>query len=58
MKAVMEAALHAAVVGPIFLMALLLDAAASLVEEASTWAGRFAGETPPAGAGIGDVSAA
>ena len=51
MKAVCEAVVHAAVVGPVFLLVGALDLAGRVVETASAAVGRFAGETKPPSAG-------
>ena len=58
MKAACEAVVHAAVVGPIYLLAGLLEAAARTCEAASEVADRLSGESRRPGAGFGELKAA
>lgn len=55
MKAAYEAVVHTAVVGPIFLLAGLIEAAARLYNTAADVADRVTGDSPRRPGGLGDL---
>lgn len=58
MKAAGEAVVHAVVVGPVFLLAGLIEATAKVCLTAAAFVGLFAGDQQPRHAGVGEVETA